>query len=112
MVGSIGITWSSKSYLRLKKWASEINKYSCKADVHLTESTLYKIFWSDWSLSSLDINPLEFYFWNSLKENVYKELFSKPFKTQTENENKVGMDDCASKTEEIKTTFQPFLSRS
>ena len=89
-----------------------MNKYSCKADVHLTESTLYKIFWSDWSLSSLDVNPLEFYFWNYLKQNIYKELFSKPFKTQTENENKVGMDDCASKTEEIKTTFQPFLSRS
>lgn len=77
-----------------------MNKYSCKADVHLTESTLYKIFWSDWSLSSLDVNPLEFYFWNYLKQNIYKELFSKPFKTQTEKKDKVGMDGLPIKNRE------------
>ena len=68
-----------------------------KAMHHHTVRTSYKIFYKkdfffnsrfikthEWSSSSPDFNPLDYYFWNKVKEKVYENRLNKPFENKRE----------------------------
>ena len=38
----------------------------------------------EWPLSSPDCNPLDYYFWNKVKEKVYENRLNKPFENKRE----------------------------
>ena len=43
----------------------------------------------EWSLSSPDVNPLDYFYWDFLKTKVYKERPDKSFVSETELKNKI-----------------------
>ena len=68
---------------------------------------------SEWPPASPDTNPLDFYFWNAVKEKVYKGRMGKPFKSEKELKQKIKAvwGECATNKEEIRKAFQQFVPR-
>jgi transposase len=68
---------------------------------------------TEWPPSSPDVNPLDYFFWNELKEMVYKGRHCNPFADEEELCDRIleVWDECASKTKSIRKSIKQFLLR-
>ena len=68
---------------------------------------------TEWPPSSPDTNPLDYYFWNKVKERVYEGRHNNPFKTEEELTGRIKQvwGACAKDTEEIPRAIRQFLPR-
>ena len=68
---------------------------------------------SEWPPSSPDTNPLDYYFWNKVKEKVYEGRHNNPFKTEEELIGRIKKvwGECARDTVEIRRAICQFIPR-
>ena len=68
---------------------------------------------SEWPPASPDTNPLDYYFWNAVKEKVYEGRMGRPFNDESELKQKIRSvwNECATNTEEIRKAFRQFVPR-
>ena len=66
-----------------------------------------------WPPKSPDANPLDFYFWERVKTQVYKGRMNKPFKTEKELIQKIKRvwPECAKNKSEIRKAMKQFVPR-
>ena len=67
----------------------------------------------EWPPKSLDSNPLDFYFWNKVKREVYKGRHNKPFATEKEMQQRIKSvwSKCANNKCEIRKAMKQFVPR-
>lgn len=67
----------------------------------------------EWPPKSPDSNPLDYYFWNKVKREVYKGRLNKPFKTEEEIMKKIRSvwRKCACDLDEIRKSMKEFPLR-
>ena len=67
----------------------------------------------EWPPYSPDCNPLDYYFWNAVKEKVYANRLNKPFNNLDELKEKIKevWSECATNTEEIRKALKQFVPR-
>lgn len=67
----------------------------------------------EWPPKSPDSNPLDYYFWNKVKTEVYKGRLNNPFKTEEEMIKKIRSvwKKCASNLSEIRKSMKEFPQR-
>ena len=68
---------------------------------------------TEWPPSSPDCNPLDYHFWNKVKERVYHVHHCDPFSNEAELRNRIFevWDDCAKDLKEIRKALKQFLLR-
>ena len=68
---------------------------------------------TEWPPSSPDTNPLDYYFWNKVKEKVYEGRHNKPFRDEKELICRIRKvwGKCANDTEEIRSAIRQFIPR-
>ena len=68
---------------------------------------------TEWPPSSPDCNPLDYHFWNKIKEKVYENCFGQPFKTEDKLKKKIKKlwSEVAQDLPEIRKTLKQFASR-
>ena len=68
---------------------------------------------TEWPPSSPDCNPLDYHFWNKIKEKVYENRFGQPFKTEDKLKKKIKKlwSEVAQDLPEIRKTLKQFASR-
>ena len=67
----------------------------------------------EWPPSSPDTNPLDYYFWDSVKRSVYEDRAGRPFKNEQELRRKIKRvwPECAAKKAEIRKAIKQFVPR-
>lgn len=67
----------------------------------------------EWPPNSPDCNPLDYYFWNAVKEKVYKGRINKPFQNVDELKKRIRKvwKECASAKCEIRKAIRQFAPR-
>ena len=67
----------------------------------------------EWPPYSPDCNPLDYYFWNAVKEKVYAGRLNKPFKNELELKERIKSvwNECAKNTVEIRKAMKQFVPR-
>ena len=67
----------------------------------------------EWPPKSPDSNPLDYYFWNQVKQKVYADRHNKPFASEDEMKQRIKSvwNECASNTEEIRKAMRQFVPR-
>ena len=68
---------------------------------------------TEWPPASPDCNPLDYHFWNKIKEKVYEDRFGKPFKDIAELKKKIRKvwPEAANDTKEIRKALKQFVPR-
>ena len=68
---------------------------------------------TEWPPSSPDCNPLDYYFWNKVKTEVYRDRLNKPFKDEEELKEKIKKvwKDVAFDLPETRESFKEFGKR-
>ena len=68
---------------------------------------------TEWPPSSPDCNPLDYYFWNKVKTEVYRDRLNKPFKDEEELKEKIKKvwKHVAFELPEIRKSFKEFGKR-
>ena len=90
------------------------NSKFCSAQNFLKEKLGSKfIKHTEWPPSSPDRNPLDYYFWNKMKEKVYKDRFGQPFKSEDELKKNIkkASSEVAQDLTEIRKALKQFATR-
>ena len=68
---------------------------------------------AQWPPNSPDLNPLDFYFWNQVKDKVYHKRHCAPFQNLTELRQRITevWDDCAHDLPTIRRAMKQFIPR-
>ena len=68
---------------------------------------------TEWPPSSPDVNPLDFYFWNAVKEKVYEGRLNRPFQNEDELKQRIKevWNECARNKKEIRSSMKQFVPR-
>ena len=68
---------------------------------------------SEWPPSSPDCNPLDYHFWNKIKEKVYEDRFNQPFSNEEELKKKIKKvwPEVANNVPEIRKAIKQFIPR-
>ena len=68
---------------------------------------------TEWPPSSPDRNPLDYHFWNKMKEKVYKDRFGQPFKSEDELKKNIkkASSEVAQDLTEIRKALKQFATR-
>ena len=67
----------------------------------------------EWPLSSPDVNPLEYLFWNLVKTKVYQGRAGEPFSSEEELKTKIKAlwKDCATDLKPLRKAIKQFVPR-
>ena len=74
--------YKHKNYFYTRQCTIILFKPRTRFFIRNTQFTFYQSTWMP--PSSPDCNPLNYYFWNKVKEKVYENRLSKPFKSERE----------------------------
>lgn len=68
---------------------------------------------SEWPPSSPDCNPLDYFFWNLVKERVYAGRLNQPFQNEEELKKRIKSvwNECASDKAAIRKSIRQFIPR-
>ena len=67
----------------------------------------------EWSPSSPDVNPLDYFFWNLVKTKVYQGRAGEPFSSKEELKAKIkaGWKDCETDLKPLRKAIKDFVPR-